>query len=211
MKSEPTPSPRTPGPAIDWENLHQRMEAAQTALEGGFAPTPESRQAILRARAKALALEPEERPVEPPIEAVTFLLAHETYAVETAYVSEVYPLREFTPLPGVPLFVLGIVNLRGRILSVVDLKKFFDLPERGLTDLNKVIVLRSAAMEFGILADAVPGVLSIAPGDLQPSLPTLTGIRGDYLKGITSERLILLDAGRLLADPAMIVYQEEQT
>jgi purine-binding chemotaxis protein CheW len=98
--------------------------------------------------------------------------------------------------------------VRGQILSVIDLKKFFDLPEKGLTDLNQVIVVQGDTMAFGILADAILGVRSIPLESIQPSLPTLTGIRAAHLKGVTSERLVILDATKLLADPTLIVFEE---
>lgn len=195
--------------AIDWNDVHRRLERSRAALEQGAAPTPEAKKKILRARAKALAREPEvTEAAEAPFEAVEFLLAHERYGLESRYVREVYPLKEFTPLPCTPRFVLGIVNVRGQILSVLDLKKFFDLPEQGLTDFNKVILLQSRTMEFGILADALLGVRRVAPGALQPSLPTLTGMREEFLKGVTLERLIILDAEKLLSSPDVIVREE---
>ena len=97
--------------------------------------------------------------------------------------------------------------MRGKALSVIDLKKFFDLPEKGLGDLNKVIVLSSAAMEFGVLADVIVGIKKIRLSDLQPSLPTLTGIRKDYLKGVTGDRLVVLDAGKILSDKKIVVNE----
>ena len=103
---------------------------------------------------------------------------------------------------------LGIVNVRGEILSVIDLKKFFELPEKGLTDLDKVIVLEAENMRFGILADAVPGVRRVPVGEIQPSLPTLTGVREAYLKGVTVERMVILDADKLLADERIIVLEQ---
>ena len=62
-------------------------------------------------------------------------------------------------------------------------------------------------MEFGILADSVTGTRRIGIDDVQPVLPTLTGIREEYLKGVTGERLIVLDAGRLLASPSIVVNE----
>ncbi len=198
--------------AIDWSQVHQRIEAAQAALAQGSTPTFEEKKTILRARAKALAREPEKEAVNLEyIEVVAFLLAYEQYGIESSYVREVYPLKEFTPLPGTPAFVLGVVNVRGQILSVVDIKKFFDLPEKGLTDLNKVIIIQHDKMEFGILADAVLGVRSIPLAAIQPSLPTLTGIRADYLKGVTGERLVVLDAVKILSDPQIIVHEQVET
>jgi len=142
------------------------------------------------------------------LELLEFRLASERYALETRHVQGVHPLRELTPLPCTPPFVLGIVNVRGRILPVLDLKKFFDLPERGLTDLHRMILVRGNGLELGLLADVIVGVRSVAADDLQPSLPTLSGIRADYLKGVSVERLVVLDLDRILSDPKIIVHEE---
>lgn len=196
------------GTTVDWGEVSRRLGAAQTAMRQGWEPSFEEQLHILEARAKALAREPKaHETAAEAIEVVIFLLAHETYAVESSYVREVYPLKEFTPLPGTPPFVLGIINVRGQIVSVVDLKKFFDLPEKGLADLNKVIILRDDHMEFGLLADVILGVRSAPLREIQPSLPTLTGIREDYLRGVTSERVVILDAQKLLSDKRLIVHE----
>ena len=169
---------------------------------------PEARQ-ILRARAQALARPPERAAVAAAsLELLEFRLARESYALETRYVREVYPLKNLTPLPCTPPFVLGIVNVRGRILPVLDLKKFFELPEQGLTDLNRIILVRGNDLELGLLADVIAGVRTIPVDSLQPSLPTLTGIRAEYLKGVTAARLVVLDLDRILADPKIIVQEE---
>src|SRR5439155_21648356 len=154
----------TNGPAsrIDWREVHRRLENAKAALEQKAAPTAEEKKKILKTRAKALAREPEvDKDGQEQLEIVEFLLADERYAIELSFVHEVYPLHELTPLLGTPLFVAGIINVRGQIVSVVDLKKFFDLPAKGLTDLNTVIILSDGHMQFGLLADAVAGVRRI--------------------------------------------------
>ena len=198
--------------AATWEEVHKRMAAARAAVEQGWAPSPEEKKKILKARAQAFAQEPgKQAPAQDHIEVVEFLLAHEKYGIESSYVQEVYPLRELAPVPCTPPFVLGLINLRGQILSVIDLKKFFDLPEKGLTDLNKVLVVRSDRMELGILADVILGVRTIRLQDLQPSLPTLTGIRAEYLRGVTKERLVILDAEKLLLDKKIIVHEEVES
>jgi purine-binding chemotaxis protein CheW len=164
---------------------------------------------ILRARAQALARKPEHSQVAAAsFEVLEFRLAQERYALETRFVQEVTPLKELTPLPCVPPFVLGIVNVRGRTLPVLDIKKFFDLPEKGLTDLHRIILVRGDGLELGILADEIAGVRALPTGSVQPSLPTLTGIRSDYLKGVTAERLVVLDMPRILSDPKLIVHEE---
>ena len=166
---------------------------------------------ILHERAVALA----RRPVEPAaagtlLEVLEFRLAHERYAVETRHVREVHPLRSLTALPCAPSFVRGIVNVRGRITAVLDIKRFFELPETGITDLHRVVLVQGHGMEVGLLADAIVGVQSIALQDLQEQLPHLTGIRADYLKGVTAQGLVVLDVPRLLEDPRIIVEEEVQ-
>lgn len=166
-------------------------------------------EVILRARAKVLAARPQQpMPASAMLELLEFRLASERYALETRHVQDVHPLRDLTPLPCTPSFVLGIVNVRGRILPVLDLKKFFDLPEHGLTDLHRIILVQGVDLEFGLLADVIVGVRSVAADALQPSLPTLTGIRAEYLKGIGEDRLVVLDLERILADPKIIVHEE---
>jgi purine-binding chemotaxis protein CheW len=175
------------------------------------AATPDGAE-TLRARARALARPSAHTPaVGTLLEVLEFRLAHESYAIETRYVREVYPLKDLTPLPCTPAFVLGIVNVRGRIVPVFDLKSFFDLPEQGLTDLHRIILIEGNEMELGLLADVTVGVRSIPADSLQPSLATFTGIRSEYLKGVTAERLVVLDVARLLADPKIIVHDEVET
>ena len=164
---------------------------------------------ILRARAHTLARAPRPAPAAGTmLELLEFRLGSERYALETRHIQDVHPLRELTPLPCTPPFVLGIVNVRGHILPVLDLKKFFDLPERGLTDLQRMILVRGNGLELGLLADVIVGVRSVAADSLQPPLPTLTGIRAEYLKGIGEERLVVLDLDRILSDPKIIVHEE---
>ncbi len=166
-------------------------------------------QAILRARARALARPQESATVTAAsLELLEFRLAQESYALETRHVREVYPLNDLTPLPCTPAFVRGLVNVRGRITPVIDIKKFFNLPDQGLTDLHRIIVVHGNGLEIGLLADEIEGVRSVPIGALQASLPTLTGIRADYLKGVTADRRVVLDLDRLLAAPKIIVHEE---
>jgi len=211
MKGTDT-SHRTEQAAIDWQKVHRRLKSAQATLDSGFTSTAEEKHKILKARARSLAQEVEpEKTEQDYLEVLEFILAYETYAIESACVREIYPLAEITPLPGMPPFVLGIVSVRGQILCVIDLKKFFELPEKGITDLNKIIIIRGDSIEFGILADAVSGIRKLAVGEIEAVLPTLTGIRARYLKGITRERMVVLDAAKILSDRDIITIKGRQT
>src|SRR5665647_41030 len=99
---------------------------------------------VLKERAEFLSIEPEERIIEgTSLGIVIFRLSYETYAIESSFIQEVQPLKDFTYIPGVPAFILGIVNIRGRIISIVDLKKFFNLEEKGLGQLNLLIIIKN--------------------------------------------------------------------
>ena len=181
---------------------------SESLAEQSWAAPPQQWPSILKARAQALAQPLEQAVAMEYIEIVTFILAYETYGIEIVWVREIQPLKELTPLPCAPAFVSGIINVRGQVLSVIDIKKFFGLPEQGLTDLNRVIILSDGHMEFGILADAVIDVRRIPLNKIQSGLPTLTGVRENYLKGISADRLVILDAVRLLTDGGIIVHEE---
>lgn len=172
----------------------------------------ENEKQKLRERARALAREPQEperaEDALGQLQVIEFLLAYERYGIESSFIREVYPLKDLTPLPCTPPFILGIINVRGQIRSVLDIKRFFDLPQKGLTDLNQVLLVRAEDMELGILADEVLGVRSLPLSDIGPAPATLTGIRAEYLRGVTAERLIVLNVAAILSDERIIVEEE---
>jgi len=166
-------------------------------------------RALLRMRAVSMASEPEiKRDSASMFDVIVFKLSDENYCFESFFVREVYPLNDFTSLPCVPAFILGIVNVRGQILPVVDLKKFYNLPEKGLGELNKIIILHNEDMEFGILADEIEGTKVIYEEDILPIPAIISGIGKKYLKGITKENMIILSAEILLSDISIIVNEE---
>lgn len=194
---------------INWNEIQSKMDASRQSLEIDFRLSPEASLAILKDRARILAQESQQvDTAQEFLEIVEFSLATETYGVESAFVREIYPLKEFALLPGVPPFVFGITNVRGQILSIVDLKKFFNLPQRGLGQFNILIILHDGKMEFGILADEILGARSILLDSIQSSPPTISGIGAEYLRGVTSENLIILNAKKILCDEKIIVEQE---
>lgn len=196
---------------VEWNAIRARLESVRKHIDEGFAPGEEESRKILKQRAQALAREPQAETAAAMVPVLEFILAKEHYAVELRHIREVYPLKDLTPLPCTPPFALGITNLRGQILSVIDLRVFFELPIEGLGDLNKAIVLRSPEMEFGILADDIVGVREVSPAELQPALPTMTGIRREYLEGVVDGRIVVLDAAKLLSDRRLVVHEQVET
>jgi len=194
--------------AIDWEAIHLRLAAAAAVMTGEAGQGADEVCRVLEARARVAAKPPLKPDESERLEVLAFTLAGESYGVETRHVVEVRKVRELTPLPCTPRLVAGVLNLRGQILAVLDLRVFFELPGAGLTELNRVIVLRGPDTQFGLLADAVDGVRSVAVSELQEGLPTLTGVREQFLRGITGQMLAVLDGDRLLTDAALKVNEQ---
>lgn len=189
-----------------WAQLHARLEVVDEAIRGGRKSTEEERRAILRRRAAEVAREPAAPSDRGATEVLAFIVGQETYGVERSFVREVLNFDELTPVPGAPDFIAGIMNLRGTMLTLFDIRKFFDLPATGLVDLHKIITIRHPTMHIGLLADALPGLRTFHPEELQPTLPTLTGRRADYLKGVLPD-LIVLDMEAILSDERLVVNQ----
>lgn len=169
----------------------------------------EDKRRILRERAIKLAQPPEEDDKSQQfVEVIEFWLAHERYAVEVEYVREVYPLKGLTPVPCTPSFILGIINIRGQIVSVTDIKRFFDLPTKECTDQSRVLILKNHKMELGILADSVVGERKIPLADIQSDMPSFIGPREHYVRGVTQDRLVVMNADKFLSDDAIVVHQE---
>ncbi len=204
MNNKMTKQPKEKKRSFNWEEIHRRMSAVQKGIEHGMDLSPEEKKKQLKERSGRYARSVRmDTAIHEVAEVVVFTLAYETYAIESSYVTEVYYLSDIVFVPDAPSFVVGIVNVRGRIISVVELKRFFDLPQKGITELNKVIILQNKEMEFGILADEVLGMKTIRSDTLQKPLPTMSGIREQYLKGLTNDPICVLDGAKLLSDPKM--------
>ncbi len=166
---------------------------------------PATVRRVLAERARALA-EPHTADARAErIELLGFELASESFAVESCHVREVRGLRSLTSLPCTPPFIAGITPHHGRILAIIDLRRVFSLPDVGLTELNRVVVLGDGSDELGLLADSVSGV-SAPSATLDTELPTLRGIHRRFFLGVTSDLVAVLDGARLLDDPALKVH-----
>jgi purine-binding chemotaxis protein CheW len=183
--------------------------------------SPAELEEIWARRAYELAQEPPASAIGQTMDLLVFWLGKERYGIDVTGVREIYPLEQLTPVPRTPNFVTGVFSARGRILSVIDLSTFFDLPAVGLSDETKIIVvtntnLRSGngqipsreVLEVGILADEVTDVITVFKEDIQPPLTTHTGVRADYMQGITNDLLVVLNLNALLSDKRLIIQEE---
>ncbi|MBT3386052.1 MAG: purine-binding chemotaxis protein CheW [Prolixibacteraceae bacterium] len=166
-------------------------------------------KSILKERANLLKIQIEKDDISSGLlDCIEFILEGERYAMESVFVSEVIPLMEITPLPCTPGFILGIVNVRGKIISIIDMKKFFGLPEKGITNLNRVVIIKYNGVELGILADEIVGNTKIQLNKLQSKIKTITDIHNGFILGVTKERLIVLDIKEFLLNKKLIIDDE---
>lgn len=194
---------------LDWQTAYSRLEQARRTLEAGGSPLPEEVKRILRDRAQALAkpLAEVRTPAE-VLDLLVFSLPGERYGIETTHVRGVISLRELTPVPCTPPVILGVVNYRGGILPVLDLRGLFKLPGQGITDGGRVVAVEAGGMTFGIFADAVAGTIRVAAHEIALPPMTLSTGRQACIRGVTGEMVAVLDLEALARDPRIVVNEE---
>ena len=134
---------------------------------------------------------------------VCFRVGEETYGVDISKVREIVRVQEITRVPGTPDFMLGVVNLRGRILSVVDLGHRLGLDPSTVTANSRILVTHLERVSVGFLVDAATEVTKIATHDVEPA-PSFNGsIDVDYVDGVAKskdELIIILNLARVLSE-----------
>ena len=133
---------------------------------------------------------------------VVFQLGAELYGCEISRVHEIIRLQSVTKVPRAPAFVEGVINLRGKVIPVVDLRRRFGLPTADHTRASRIVVVEIGDQVVGIVVDGVSEVLRVNSAIVEPPSPVVAGIDSEYLHGIAklADRLvILLDLDRILA------------
>lgn len=133
---------------------------------------------------------------------LTFFLANEEYGLEILKVQEIIGLLPITRVPRTPVFIRGVINLRGKVISVVDLRLKFGMPEKAATSETCIIVVQAAGMEMGIIVDKVSEVLAIATNEIEDAPAFGTAVNTDYILGIGKAQgkvKLLLDIDKVLS------------
>lgn len=164
-------------------------------------------RAILAERAKVLA-RPTDTQTSESLQVVVFNLANEKYGIATDHVREVQPVRELTLVPCAPRFVVGVINVRGTLYSVIDIRSFLGVAEKKIAETPQVILVNWAGLEIGILADDVKGAMSIPINEIKPPLAMQGATKEEFIQGVTKDMLILLNLPSLLGDERIIVHEE---
>ncbi|MEJ2619717.1 MAG: chemotaxis protein CheW [Candidatus Thiodiazotropha sp.] len=139
----------------------------------------------------------------PLIQFVTFILMDEVYGINVMQVQEVLRVTEIAPVPGAPNYVLGIVNLRGNVVTVIDTRKRFGLPSVEVSDNSRIVVIESEKQVVGILVDAVAEVVELREDEIDAAPNVGTEESSRYIQGVATQEgrlLILVDLNKLLSD-----------
>lgn len=141
---------------------------------------------------------------------VTFTLDGVEFGLDIDRVQEITPRTDITPVPGAPSFVLGVVNLRGMIIPVLDSRLRFHLPPKPPTDKTRIIILGLAGQPTGLMVDSVAEVVKLDDFTLRDTPPLVAGVRSEYLAGMvtTGDRLITLINLEKILDSAEFGHRE---
>ncbi|MCG7489534.1 chemotaxis protein CheW [Vibrio sp. Of14-4] len=134
---------------------------------------------------------------------VTFQLEEETYGINVMQVREVLRYTEIAPVPGAPDYVLGIINLRGNVVTVIDTRSRFGLMQGEITDNTRIIVIESEHQVIGILVDSVAEVVYLKSSEIDTTPSVGTDESAKFIQGVSNrdgKLLILVDLNKLLTD-----------
>lgn len=125
---------------------------------------------------------------------ILFKMGNEYYGLSISLVREIIKPLPITRFPKSPLYVEGVIDLRGRILPIINLRKMFDLEPMEETDDTRFVDLQLDGLNIGIIVDAVSEVLNIPQSLIEPAPPIIAGVEGKYLQGIArmNDKLIML-------------------
>ncbi|MBI5039714.1 MAG: chemotaxis protein CheW [Gammaproteobacteria bacterium] len=134
---------------------------------------------------------------------VTFRLEEEVYGINVMQVQEVLRVTEIAPVPGAPHYVLGIINLRGNVVTVVDTRERLGLGAKDMEDSTRIVIIEADKMVVGILVDAVAEVVDLRTSEIESAPSVGNDESSKYIQGVASrdgQLLILVDLNKLLND-----------
>lgn len=140
---------------------------------------------------------------DPILQWVTFRLENESYGINVMQVQEVLRYTEIAPVPGAPPYVLGIINLRGNVVTVIDTRSRFALPNAETTDQTRIVIIEAENQVVGILVDAVAEVVYLRQSEIETTPNVGNEESAKFIQGVchkNDELLILVDLEKLMSD-----------
>jgi purine-binding chemotaxis protein CheW len=140
---------------------------------------------------------------DPMLQWVTFRLGGETYGINVMQVQEVLRYTEIAPVPGAPAYVLGIINLRGNVVTVIDTRHRFGLAASEISDHTRIVIIEADNHVLGILVDAVAEVVYLRQSEIETAPNVGNDESARFIQGVCNkndELLILVELDKLLTD-----------
>ena len=137
------------------------------------------------------------------LQLVSFTLKDEEYAVDILNVQEINRITEITQVPNAPHYVEGVINLRGKVMPVINLRKKFGIEEKETDDTSRIIIMDIDGVTNGLIVDSVSEVLRIPADTVEPPPQISSGLNSRFIKGIAkfeNRLIILIDINKLLGD-----------
>ena len=148
---------------------------------------------------------------DPVLQWVTFRLAGETYGINVMQVQEVLRYTEIAPVPGAPGYVLGIINLRGNVVTVIDTRNRFGLESGEMTDNTRIVIIETEGHVIGILVDSVAEVVYLRQSEIETAPNVGNDESAKFIQGVchkNDELLILIELNKLLTDTEWAELEE---
>ncbi len=165
--------------------------------------------AILQERARALAAQKTDVTMGQGEEILVFRLGDGRYSIPANAIREVHPLTTYTPLPSTPPFIIGLVNIRGRLLTALDVRPLLGIPHHPPGEQAYLFIININNTEIGMLADAIIEVRH-SDAELSQAISTTTGRGVTWIRGIDQNLNVSIDPALLLEDPRIIVNNEAE-
>ncbi|MFT5691791.1 MAG: purine-binding chemotaxis protein CheW [Oceanicoccus sp.] len=140
---------------------------------------------------------------DPMLQWVTFRLDGETYGINVMQVQEVLRYTEIAPVPGAPHYVMGIINLRGNVVTVIDTRNRFGLQTADVTDQSRIVIIEADSHVIGILVDAVAEVVYLRQSEIETAPNVGNDENAKFIQGVCNKNdklLILVELDKLLSD-----------
>jgi purine-binding chemotaxis protein CheW len=192
--------------SFDWERAKRRLQQLAESLQQSEQLSAKQAQALMDQRARALAQVPDEAAKRGEVvEVLILLLAGERFAVETRFIQEVFHASAVTPVPGAPETLLGVTNLRGEVLAVMDFHRLLGLGQASLGEPTRLVVFGRQRAEFGVPGDEIAEVTTLRVADILEPENSLAGAVRDFARGLTQDGLIVLDGEIVMNDGRLVV------
>ena len=197
-------------PKTVWERLRERMEQLQAVQSNGPDHAAIARRILERAKVF------QQRPVridtaQPRMSIVAFHKAKERYGILVSEVLEVQALQYFTPVPGTPDFIRGVVPWRGTILSLLDLGRLLGVPDPGLTDLRACLMVEVSGKRIAVAAGEVETVMAIPADQIKPVPSAPASVQPEWALGVHDENRLILSMSEILKSPVLTDWKNLKT